>query len=676
MSLDLRGTGDGEQGNAETTLADGDEIKRRTTCNRDCPDGCGIVATVRDGRVVKLAGDPDHPVTRGFLCWRTNHFLDLQYGPERLTTPLRRGADGVHRPVSWDEALDFVAARLVAIRAESGPAAIFHYRSGGSLGLTKSLVDWFFELFGPVTMKRGDICSGAGEAAQQADFGVCDSSDHADLANARHIILWGKNVHVSSPHTIPTLREAHQHGTGLVMIDPVHHKGAELCDTYWQPRPGGDFALAMAVARLLFEGGAPTPRAAALCDNLDQFRALAFSDSVAGWCAHADVPPAAAVDLATRLGSGPTAILVGWGMGRRTNGGAIVRALDALAAISGNLGVPGGGVSFYYRRRGSVDTSFVRGRAVAPRTVCEPLFGRDVLAASDPPIRAVWITAGNPVAMLPDSNLVRQALATRELVVVVDPFFTDTARLADVVFPTTTLLEANDLIGAYGHHHVGVARPVVPPPPGVRDDLEIIQALAGRVGLGERLAGTARDWQERLLSPAVRAAGMTIDALERGAMRNPQAPQVLFADGKVATPTGRVNLLSEAPPRPGTASPQFPLTLLSLSTDRAQSSQWSRAVDGPAGGPAPCTVHPSVAAAASLADGQLAMLESALGAIQVRVHLDERQRTDVAIVPKGGHHSTGHAANTLIRAALTDIGEGGALYDEGVRLRPVPAPSL
>ena len=135
------------------------------------------MATVDNGRVVKLAGDPDHPVTRGFLCWRTNHFLKLQYGPERLTEPLLRGDDGVHRPVSWDQALDFAAARLLAIRAESGPAAILHYRSGGSLGILKALTDAFFETFGPVTVKRGDICSGASEAAQETDFGECESHD-------------------------------------------------------------------------------------------------------------------------------------------------------------------------------------------------------------------------------------------------------------------------------------------------------------------------------------------------------------------------------------------------------------------------------------------------------------------------------------------------------------------
>ena len=544
---------------------------------------------------------------------------------------------------------------------------MFHYRSGGSLGILKVLTDWFFELWGPVTIKRGDICSGAGEAAQLADFGACDSHDLQDLLHARNIILWGKNVFVSSPHTIPVLREARLRGARLALVDPVHHRTAELCERFWQPRPGGDFALAMAVARLLFERGAVSARAAERCDNLPEFRALALSRDVAAWCQDADVPVAAAEDLAARLADGPTAILVGWGMGRRGNGGAIVRALDALSALSGNLGVSGGGVSFYFRRRGAFDTSFIGGAKTAPRTILEPLFGREVLAAADPPVRAVWITAGNPVAMLPESETTAEALRTREFVVVVDSFMTDTARLAHLVLPTTTLLEADDLLGSYGHHHLGVARPVTAPPEGVRSDLEIIQGLAARVGLAAELAGTPRQWKERFISAKAAAGGVTIDALEAGAVRNPLAARVLFEDGRVPTATGRVNLVTAAPASPGEIAPtdEFPLALLSLSTDRAQSSQWSARLDGPT----ICTVHPDVAAAAGIADGGLGQLQSAIGSMAVRVRCDPAQRRDVALVPKGGHLRDGRCANALVRARTTDLGEGGgALYDEGVRL--------
>ena len=120
-------------------------------------------------------------------------------------------------------------------------------------------------------------------------------------------------------------------------------------------------------------------------------------------------------------------------MGRRMNGSGIVRALDALSGVSGNLGIPGGGVSFYFKRRGAFDTSFLKKNP--PRTISEPLLGPGILEAKDPPIRAVWVTAGNPVAMLPESGTVARALETRELVVVVDPFLTDTGRRAHFVLP-------------------------------------------------------------------------------------------------------------------------------------------------------------------------------------------------------------------------------------------------
>lgn len=640
------------------------EIKK-TVCNRDCPDACAILATVEDGRVTRLSGDPDHPVTRGFLCYRTSHFLPTQYAPDRLTSPLLR-KNGELVPVSWDEALGFVAERLLAIRAEDGPAAIFHYRSGGSLGLLKLLSDAFFERFGPVTVKRGDICSGAGDAAQMLDFGVEDSHDLFDLLNAKNILLWGKNVVTSSPHTVPVLRDAKARGAELVLIDPVHHRTAQLCDTFYQPRPGGDFALAMAVARVLFERGWTDPEAASYCDNLDAFRALAHRRSVEEWCRRADVPAAVAEDLARRLGPGkPTAILVGWGMGRRSDGGAVVRALDALAAVSGNLGIPGGGVSFYFKRRGAFDTSVLGGGRAAPRSVCEPLFGAELLKMRDPPIRAVWITAANPVVMLPEAETIAEALRTRELVVVVDAFLTDTARLAHVVLPTTTLLEADDILGAYGHHYLGVATPVVPPPPGVKSDLEILQALGRKVGLDDALEGDARAWKRKLAEPRLAPHGISLEALERGAVRSPLAVPVLFADRKFQTPSGRVNLIADAQEEAAPAPGDGALLLMALSTDKSQSSQWSKPLEGPA----VVTVHPD--AAAGVPDGGLCRMASSIGSMVVKLRHDPLQRRDVALTPKGGHLLSGRCANALIRARTTDLGEGGALYEERVRIAPL-----
>ncbi|MBI4616921.1 MAG: molybdopterin-dependent oxidoreductase [Planctomycetes bacterium] len=634
----------------------------RTACTRDCPDACAILAHVESGRVVRIQGDPEHPVTRGFLCQRTSRYLERHNDPERLRTPLVASGSGFRR-IGWNEALNLAVRRLREIRDRYGPASILHYRSGGSLGIVKHVVDHFFARFGPVSGKRGDICSGGGDAAQEADFGLSDSHDLLDLLHSRQIFLWGKNPYVSNVHLVPVLREAKERGAGIVLVDPVRHRTAELADVYLQPRPGGDLALASGVARTLFEKGWTDPEAASYCDGLDGFRALVFSRPLADWARAADVAPVEIVELARRLAERPAAILVGWGMQRRGHGGAIVRALDALSAVSGNLGIPGGGVSFYFQRRGAFDVSTLDSRAA--RRLCEPLLGREILDARDPEIRAVWITAANPVAMLPDSATVARALETREFVVVVDTHLTDTARRASLVLPTNSMLEADDLVGAYGNHWIHAVRPAVPRGEGVRSDLEIVSALADRLGLGREFGRSPREWK-RVFMQRAEAAGISLEDVERGGAKNPFAGNVLFADRRFPTPTGRVRLMTELPSElPGEQG--YPLYLLSNSTAPAQCSQWS--------GPRPrgeveATCHPD--AAPDCREGDVVRIESPIGAMRARLVLDPRQRRDLVLVPKGGRFDEGACANALVPARTTDIGEGAAYLDARVRIVRAP----
>ena len=664
------------------------DVVRRTACNRDCPDACSLLVTVRDGRGVALRGDPDDPVTKGFLCERTSRFLLRQYDASRLQRPLlrrgaeRRGARGAARfdqplqEIGWDEALDLAAERLRAIRDESGPAAILHYRSGGSLGLLKPVADFLFERFGPVTVKHGDICSGAGEHAQELDLGVSDSNDLFDLLESRCIVLWGKNPHTSSVHLLPVLHEARKRGAAIIGCDPVRTRAAELCDPFLRPRPGADFWLAMGVARFLFDHGLTDPQASSWCDHFEEFEALVHRHSFEEWVGAADVPAQKAARFAELYGHGPSALLVGWGLGRRRNGCATTRALDALGAITGNLGVRGGGVSYYFRRRAAFDLSFVTGAKA--RSFSEPLLGPAILAARDPAIRAVWVTAGNPVTMLPESNTVRAAFAHSEFNVVVDTHPTDTTDVADLVLPTLTLLEDSDLLGAYGNHWLRAAQPALAAPlaadsgnghlpepdpraEGPRHELHILQALAERLGL-DALAGSLDDWKHRLLS-RLEPEGVTLDRLRAGPVRNPFAPPVLFEGRRFLTPSGRVNLLTEeALPPP--ADGDFPLTLLAASSPKAQSSQQSLPT---APGPPDLSVHPE--AAAGFADGDVVVLQSRVSELRVRLRLDPTLRPDVAHMAKGGQIRDGACANLLVAAVESDAGGGAAYYDQGVRLR-------
>ncbi len=319
-------------------------------------------------------------------------------------------------------------------------------------------------------------------------------------------------------------------------------------------------------------------------------------------------------------------------------------------------------MSFYFKRRGAFDLGFSRGLDVAPRSIPEPLLGPGILEARDPEIRMVWISNGNPVAMLPESATVARALETRELTVVVDAFLTDTARAAHLVLPTTTMLEDDDLVGAYGHHFLGNVRPVVAAPDGVRTDYEIVRQLASRLGLNGDLRHAPREWKRRVLR-RVEPLGASLEALERGAVRNPLAPRVLFADRRFPTATGRVNLIHEVDPEPPRPTAERPLLLMALSTEKAQASQWSVERDD---GPATLTVHPG--AASGLREGQTARLESQLGSIPVRLVFDERQRRDVALMAKGGWYREGRCANALVAARTTDAGGGAVYYDTPVRL--------
>ncbi len=634
---------------------------RRSTCNRDCPDACGLLAQVSEGKILSLRGDPDHPVTKGFLCYRTSQFLAKQDSPDRLRQPLLRKG-GRLEPVSMAEALDHAAQRLQQIRQESGPAAIFHYRSGGSLGLLKLVADRFFERFGPCTQKSGDICSGAGEAAQKLDFGRSDSNDLFDLENSRHIYLWGKNPFVSNVHLVPILKKARAAGTRITLIDPVRHQGASLADRVVQPRPGGDLALALGLARLLLDQDRLHPKASQYCDHWQEYCQLLRRQTVAEYAQAADLPVSLLAQMAEDFAQGPTAILVGWGMQRRLHGGHIVRALDALSAVTGNLFRPGGGCSFYFRRRQAFESSIIIS-GEAPRRIREPLFGQDVLAAKDPPIRALWVTAGNPLCMLPDSAQVAKALAAIEFKVVVDPFLTDTGRAADLVLPVPTLLEDSDLLGAYGHHYLAVSQPLVPPPAGVLHELELFQALAQRVGLADVMAGSIDEVKEWLCRP-LHAKGITAADLAQGAIRNPNATALCFPEGRVNTKSGRVNLLTEVPSQVGGEDPAFPLWLFSNSTKQSQASQW---VGEGLGQHTWVKLHPS--AAAGHREGDLVQVESALGQVSAVLRLDPDQRPDLCIMPKGGHFSAGHSANVLIPARSTDLGLGAAFLDCRVRLR-------
>ena len=475
---------------------------------------------------------------------------------------------------------------------------------------------------------------------------------------------------MSSIHLIPELKAARANGAKIVLIDPVCHQTTSIADYYVQPAPGSDAAIAMGIARWLFEHNAIDTSISDYCDNVHEFRTLTHKKSLEEWAAVADLSLKELETLARAYAAGPTCSMIGWGLQRRRHGAATVRAIDALAAVSGNIGIAGGGSSFYFVRRDAFDLSFSNPHA-APRTIPEPMLGSGILSASEPAVRMAWIWAANPVAMLPDSAMVAEALRTREFTVVVDPFLTDTARCADLVLPTTTFLEEDDLIGSYGHHYLAEVNPVVEPPEGVLSDHEIFRELSRRMGISDDFDVDAGVWKRRLFTK-LSGAGVAMDDFGKGAVRNPFTSDVLFDDRKFNTSTGNINLIhelhSDMTNRPMESRPK----LTALSTGKSQASQWPAETQI---GPAIAVVHPSTAP--DFADGDQVTLTTKRGRMQVRLHFDDRQRRDVILMEKGGWYSSGRSANALIAAEATDDGQCAVYYDTPVTIsRSVPPSSL
>ncbi|MEW5851738.1 MAG: molybdopterin-dependent oxidoreductase [Myxococcota bacterium] len=635
----------------------------KTTCTRDCPDACGIVATTDGERILRIRGDQEHPYTSGFLCWRTNQYLDRVYNPQRLTQPLRRGGHGRLVEISVEEAVAYVGELIRNTVRDHSAAAIFHVGGGGSLGLLKMCWSALLTRVGSITATRGGICAGAGYEALARDYGGRDSPDPHDVMNARQVLLWGKNPYVASPHMIPMVNGARKNGARVLCVDPLHTRAVELADRSFHPAPGSDAVLALCILRAAFERGCIRPDAETRVVGLETLRALVMQGDVEAWRRRIDLPREELDALVGGvLETRPTAWVVGWGLQRRSLGGTALRLLSAAAYLLGDVGVAGGGFHFAYTRKRGLDCTWSAGHAPA-RTVPEGQAGRALRELGDPRVQLLFVDNANPVTQHGNSRQTAEAVAQTPHVVVTDAFLTDTAELAEVVLPASTMLEEDDLVGSYGQPYLGLTQQVVPPPGNARSDLEWCRLIAPHVGVDPSLFD-ARKLTDQMLG-SMREHGVDRERLRQGAVKNPLASRsgVAFEGGVTFHPDGKFHVVTELPEEPP-ADPAFPLWLMSVSKRERQSSQ----ILDEAAGPQDAILHPDVAAQHELHDGAAARLVSAQGHLDVVIRTDARQRRDVVQCHKGGWVKLGKAVNVLTSDAITDMGDGAAYYDTRVRL--------
>jgi len=680
----------------------------RTACPHDCPDTCGMLVTVKDGVAVRVQGDPSMPFTQGTLCTKVAHYLERTYAPDRVLYPLRRvGRKGEGRfgRISWDEALDEIAARLKALAAEN-PETILPLSYAGTMGMVQyaSMDRRFFHRLGASLLDR-TLCSSAGKMGLKYTLGGSVGMDPERFAEARLIVLWGANPVVSNLHLWSRVQEAKRRGAKVVVIDPYRSLSAEKAHVHLAPLPGTDGALALAVMHVLVRDGLldrdylarHTVGFDALAERLERY-APRWAAGVCGLAV--EQIEAFAHDYGTIR---PAAIRLNYGMQRHAGGGIAARTIACLPALVGAWRDAAGGLvlstaDFYDFDHTALERpDLLDGRR--PRVINHARLG-EALTEAAPPVKAVIVYNNNPVAVCPDAAKVAAGFAREDLFcVVMDSFLTDTADYADIVLPATTQLEHLDVHKSYGHLYVLANNPAIAPVGESLPNSEVFRRLAARLGFDEPCFRDSDEdlCRQALRSHAPRMRGIEWEALRASGWQRLAVParEAPFAEGGFPTPSGKCEFYSEALARAGldplpfynppaecatsnrALARRYPLAFLSPPARNFLNSTFAnlerfRALEGEPR----LEMHPLDASARGVRDGDRVRVYNDRGALALVARVNGRPRPGVVVAPSiwwKKHAADRRNANELTSQRIADLGGGATFYDCLVEVERLPA---
>jgi thiosulfate reductase / polysulfide reductase chain A len=681
-----------------------------TTC-WECSTCCGALATVRDGRVVAFAPNPDHPYSKGAFCIKgIRGAPGITYAENRLLYPMRRtGArgEGAWRRISWEEALTEMAERLAGVRQKYGPEAIVGATSGAYFSRSLILALTLRSIGSPNWMINQDLCGGC--RAVSARVTGLDITRGEDIANTRCALLVGRNPSMADPVEWAALKAAKKRGARVIVIDPKRTPAAEMADLWLQPRIGSDAALALAMTHVLIrEGLYDRSFVARWCHGFEELAARAAQLPPEVAQTHTAVPADKIVSAARMYAEGPSTFVSGHGIDAFSAGVQTFRAYHCLVAISGNVNRLGGnlrartpkGLRSYgdllhmpqFRLEATTEHLTIGSDRfplwAGPKgwqTACHnPSVIEAMLTGNPYPVRALYASGVNILVTYPNTRRTIEALRSLDFVAVAAHTMTPTAEHADIVLPKTTTLEEEDVSFMPSGPTVLFTRALAKPQGEARCEIDIalplLQKMAERQAITRHLLPwrSQREFNIYLLG----SSGISIEDLERTGYQQVSADPVTPEQRPFATRSGKIELYSpllqelgfdplpnyQAPSRtrlPETMVGEFPLVL--VTGDREKSYHHSRFRDQPWAqkvSPDPrLTMHPDTARASKLDDGAWVHLEVAggKGACRLRLKVSDTTPPDVVSTGMGWWAPAGPAPE---RGAL-DININAALDYDG-----------
>ena len=689
------------------TLAESDSRIVRGGCPHDCPDTCATLTTVEGGRATRIAGDPDHPFTNGFLCAKVNRYLERTYHRDRLLHPLRRNGkkgSGSFVRISWDEAIAEISERLSAIaRSPDGPQAILPYSYAGTMGLVQgsSMDRRFFHLLGASKLDR-TICSMPGTIGMRMTVGANMGADGEGIPESDLVLLWGTNTLTSNPHLWPFVTEARKRGARIIGIDPIRTRTMEQCDEWLPIRPGTDAALALGMMHVLFaEGLEDRDYLARYTLGADQLRERVREYPPDRVAPITGLSAERITELAREFGRAHAAFIrVNYGLQRHYGGGMAVRTIACLPAVTGHWRRAGGGIQLSTSGAFRYNNAAVERPDLSPpvRTINMIRLG-DALGFPDagvggPPVRALVVYNSNPAAVAPDRNAVVRGLSREDLfTVVLEHFQTDTADYADIVLPATTQLEHWDIHYAYGHLYATLNQPAIEPLGEAKPNSEIFRLIARRMGLSHPALDDddVAIVKQALDSPHERMQGVTFDELlARGWTRlNVPRPFVPYAEGNFPTPSGKCEFYSarlaemgidplptytaplELPETAPELAARFPLVLISSPRHYFLNSTFVNIESLRKHAEPECMLHTADAERRGIPDGARVVVFNDRGEFTAIARVGDQVREGVAWAPSiwwAKLAPDGTNANATTSQRETDMGRGPVLYDNLVEV--------
>lgn len=569
----------------------------RNACPRNCYDTCSLKTWVKDDVITFVEGAPESTFTHGTPCVKGLSYPRRVYSPDRIKYPMVQDVrgSGNWRRISWDEAMQRIATKMLEIKKKDGSMlglALTKY--SGKFGVLNYAVEGMMSSLGYTTRFAGTPCWPAGIDAQNYDMGDMWCNDPEDMVKAKYIIIWGANPAWCSMHTMKYIYQAREKGAKVVVIDPLLTQTAAKADLYLRVRPGSDGALALGMARHLVDKGLVDQD---FVNNYShgyaEFEEYLRNNVTVEWASEicglsADVIRQLAEEFTA---VNPATVWIGYGMQRHVNGGANVRAIDAFVAMTGNIGIEGGGAryghlhtwGFNYNAMlqkppvgsigmpGAAGTTSEFGSAgevaqYSDRSLNINQTAKGILEANEPPVRMLWVACKNPFAQDFDRSKMEKAFEKLEMVVCADQFFNETVQHADIVLPVTTAFEEWNVDASYWHYWLSINQPAIKPMYEAKCDLEIAVLLSRTINKLEPGSCTFpqefdhKRWLDQEFNDGMaKMFGISSwDDLLEGPKKAILPSSAAWYDRKFKTPSGKFEFKSELCEKNGhTALPEY-----------------------------------------------------------------------------------------------------------------------